>query len=282
MPPPQPPAHPPAQQQGQPTLPPAVPQVNQAMKLGVPIVATPLAMEGTYAEDGQECLMASDPDTFAAKVARVYADCALWASLAEAGYRNVQRHFSREMGGPALLQVGGPGPAGGVCAACGSQALVEHAATRDQSPYLLAPVCCGGCCGLPRRWGLPWPVSPGRPCGARCKGACFASMLQGENTSRLPFLVNPCPGIMKACCVPCVGGAQECFAWEGARAGHLLPAYSVTLAPDLQLACDSLAHAGPAGDAQPNLAAAIVAVAAAAAAAGAEQDRHGAAPQLRP
>ena len=80
-------------------------KVNQAMKLGVPVVATPIAIEGTGAQDGRECLVASDPEGFAAKVAQVYTDCALWGRLAEAGYRNVQRHFSREMGGPALLQV---------------------------------------------------------------------------------------------------------------------------------------------------------------------------------
>jgi len=68
-------------------------------------VATPIAIEGTGAHDGRECLVASDPAGFAARVAQVYTDCALWGRLAEAGYRNVQRHFSREMGRPALLQV---------------------------------------------------------------------------------------------------------------------------------------------------------------------------------
>ena len=38
------------------------------MKLGVPVVATPLAMEGTHGRDGDNCLVASDPAEFAAKV----------------------------------------------------------------------------------------------------------------------------------------------------------------------------------------------------------------------
>ena len=46
-------------------------QVNQAMKLGVPVVATPLAMEGMHAADGQDCLLASDPAQFAVQVAKV-------------------------------------------------------------------------------------------------------------------------------------------------------------------------------------------------------------------
>lgn len=41
------------------------------MKLGVPVVATPLAVEGTLARDGESCLVAADSQQFAAKVVQV-------------------------------------------------------------------------------------------------------------------------------------------------------------------------------------------------------------------
>lgn len=47
------------------------PQVTQAMRLGLPVVATPLGLEGTYGIDEVDCLEGSSPDLFADKVAQV-------------------------------------------------------------------------------------------------------------------------------------------------------------------------------------------------------------------
>jgi glycosyltransferase involved in cell wall biosynthesis len=79
-------------------------QINQAMKYGVPVVATPLAVEGMHLKDEQECLIADNPQTFATKVLQLYTDCKLWIKLVIAAYSSVERHFSVEVVGGQLLK----------------------------------------------------------------------------------------------------------------------------------------------------------------------------------
>lgn len=50
-------------------------KVNQAMKLGVPVVATRLAMEGMHARDGVDCMVADSAEEFADKVGRAVCHC---------------------------------------------------------------------------------------------------------------------------------------------------------------------------------------------------------------
>jgi glycosyltransferase involved in cell wall biosynthesis len=69
-------------------------QVNQAMKFGVPVVATNIAVEGMHVRDGQDCMVADSPEQFASKVAQVYTDCSLWHNLAQAASKNVAKWFS--------------------------------------------------------------------------------------------------------------------------------------------------------------------------------------------
>lgn len=45
-------------------------KVNQAMQLGVPIVATSIAVEGMHAEDGKHCLIGNTAEELAEKVCR--------------------------------------------------------------------------------------------------------------------------------------------------------------------------------------------------------------------
>jgi hypothetical protein len=74
------------------------------MKYGVPVVATPLAVEGMHATDGADCMVASTPEEFVSKSLAVYTDCPLWARLVEGGYANLRQHFSYEHAKPILLQ----------------------------------------------------------------------------------------------------------------------------------------------------------------------------------
>jgi hypothetical protein len=64
------------------------------MKLGVPVVATGVAVEGMHVTDGKECMVADSPGEFARKVAEVYTSCDLWQSLAREAFKNVARWFS--------------------------------------------------------------------------------------------------------------------------------------------------------------------------------------------
>jgi GT2 family glycosyltransferase/glycosyltransferase involved in cell wall biosynthesis len=80
-------------------------KVNHAMSRGLPVVATPVAVEGMHLVDGEEGIVANDPDAFADAVARVYRDEALWNRLALGGRQNVRRHFSPEAAAAGLVRL---------------------------------------------------------------------------------------------------------------------------------------------------------------------------------
>lgn len=69
-------------------------KVNQAMAHGQPVVATPAAVEGLGAADGEDVLVADDAEGFADAVVRLYGDESLWNRLSAGGIANVEQHFS--------------------------------------------------------------------------------------------------------------------------------------------------------------------------------------------
>ncbi len=69
-------------------------KVNMSMAHGQPVVATPAAAEGMFAEHEQHLLVAGDARAFADEVIRLYQDEALWHRLSEASIQNVEAHFS--------------------------------------------------------------------------------------------------------------------------------------------------------------------------------------------
>ena len=69
-------------------------KVNMAMSYGLPVVATPIAVEGMHVATGTDVLVADEAAAFAAEVVRLYRDEALWATLSAHGLANVERHFS--------------------------------------------------------------------------------------------------------------------------------------------------------------------------------------------
>ena len=69
-------------------------KVNLSMSRGQPVVATPAAVEGTHARDGQDVLVASEPRAFADAVVRLYQDETLWNRLSANGQKNVEKYFS--------------------------------------------------------------------------------------------------------------------------------------------------------------------------------------------
>lgn len=84
-------------------------KINQAMALGVPVVATSVAAEGMGLADGEDVLIADSPQAFAEQVLRAHEDAALWARLAEGGRANVRRHFSRAVARGTLSRLLGLG-----------------------------------------------------------------------------------------------------------------------------------------------------------------------------
>ena len=77
-------------------------KINTAMSHGLPVVATTASIEGMHLTDGVDVLVADDAEAFAAAIARVHEDAALWARLSAAGRENVARHFSRAVARDAL------------------------------------------------------------------------------------------------------------------------------------------------------------------------------------
>ncbi len=80
-------------------------KVNQAMSHGLPVVATRISVEGMHLVEGEEVLVADDPQAFAEAVARLYRDEALWERLSRAGRENVERHFSPRVAALALREL---------------------------------------------------------------------------------------------------------------------------------------------------------------------------------
>ena len=71
-------------------------KVNISMSRGQPVVATPMAVEGMFAEPGRDVLVAETAQDFAAQTVRLYRDEALWIRVSESGLENVRRYFSVE------------------------------------------------------------------------------------------------------------------------------------------------------------------------------------------
>jgi GT2 family glycosyltransferase/glycosyltransferase involved in cell wall biosynthesis len=69
-------------------------KVNMSMSYGQPVVATPSAVEGLFAEHGREILVADTEQAFAREVVRLYRDEDLWNGISAAAIENVEKHFS--------------------------------------------------------------------------------------------------------------------------------------------------------------------------------------------
>lgn len=80
-------------------------KVNMSMAHGQPVVATPIAAEGMFAEHGKELLIAEDAESFAREVVRLYQDEALWNRLSAESVQNVEDHFSLKAARDSLTEL---------------------------------------------------------------------------------------------------------------------------------------------------------------------------------
>ena len=80
-------------------------KINEAMKFGIPVVATACAVEGMHLVPEADVLVSDDPQAFAHAIVRAYTDEALWAQLSQGGLQNVRRHFSIDAALPAVRRV---------------------------------------------------------------------------------------------------------------------------------------------------------------------------------
>jgi GT2 family glycosyltransferase/glycosyltransferase involved in cell wall biosynthesis len=72
-------------------------KVNQAMSHGLPVVATPAAVEGMDLTHGKHVLVADTPAVYAQEIIRLYKDPVLWQHLVDGGKANVAKTFSRDV-----------------------------------------------------------------------------------------------------------------------------------------------------------------------------------------
>ncbi len=82
-------------------------KVNMAMSYGLPVVATPMAVEGMHVQSGQEVLIADTAAAYADAVIALYNDEVLWKRLSANGLDNVRAHFSFEVAEKAIHRIFG-------------------------------------------------------------------------------------------------------------------------------------------------------------------------------
>jgi GT2 family glycosyltransferase/glycosyltransferase involved in cell wall biosynthesis len=80
-------------------------KINTAMSYGMPVVATTPSIEGMHLRDGEDVLVADEPQAFAAAVARLHEDRTLWEKLSRGGLANIERHFSRAVARSAIADL---------------------------------------------------------------------------------------------------------------------------------------------------------------------------------
>jgi glycosyltransferase involved in cell wall biosynthesis len=80
-------------------------KINMAMSYGLPVIGTPIAIEGMRLQEGTDVLIATDAAQTLAAVSRLLSDKALWTQLSDAGLENVRRYFSPNAARETLRKV---------------------------------------------------------------------------------------------------------------------------------------------------------------------------------
>ena len=71
-------------------------KINQSMAFGVPVVATTTAVDGTGLRDGEDILIADEPESFAGALIKLYESEELWNRLSENGLKKTRLLYSVE------------------------------------------------------------------------------------------------------------------------------------------------------------------------------------------
>ena len=79
-------------------------KVAEAWLQGVPVVATPIAVEGMYGFHEHSYLLGNTSLQFAQQVGRLFDDCILWQHLVKGGYETLKERFSFQVAKMDLIQ----------------------------------------------------------------------------------------------------------------------------------------------------------------------------------
>jgi glycosyltransferase involved in cell wall biosynthesis len=77
-------------------------KVLEAMAVGVPVVATPLAIEGIEVRDGEDVLVGSSSEEFAAQVTRLLTDSELRRALTKKAWNKMNQFYNWDFIGAKL------------------------------------------------------------------------------------------------------------------------------------------------------------------------------------
>ena len=80
-------------------------KVAEALANGLPVIASPVAADGTGLRHDREILVAEDPTAFAMSIARLERDAATWQRLSAAGLAHAAAEFSPARGRQHLANV---------------------------------------------------------------------------------------------------------------------------------------------------------------------------------
>lgn len=80
-------------------------KINMSLSHGLPVVATPLAIEGMSLDPGRDVLVGRDAAQLAGEIVRLHGDEALWQALSDAGVRHTEKHFSFAAAASAMQHV---------------------------------------------------------------------------------------------------------------------------------------------------------------------------------
>jgi glycosyltransferase involved in cell wall biosynthesis len=80
-------------------------KVNQSLAAGLPVVATPTAVEGMVLEHERDILVAEEPAALVAAMTRLYRDDRLWQQLSENGCQRIREQFSSEVAKAGLRRI---------------------------------------------------------------------------------------------------------------------------------------------------------------------------------
>jgi sugar transferase (PEP-CTERM/EpsH1 system associated) len=86
-------------------------KVLEAMALGIPVVATPLAIEGIEVSNEQEVLIGTSPDQFSGQAVRLLRDVELRRSLTKRAWNKMSQSYNWEVSGAKLEELLGAYPA---------------------------------------------------------------------------------------------------------------------------------------------------------------------------
>jgi len=101
-------------------------KVLEAMAVGVPVVATPAAIEGIDVRNGEEVLIGATPEEFANQVIRVLSDTELRKSLTKKAWNKMNQCYNWELVGAKLDRLLAPSPIGESNPISNSDVLIGH------------------------------------------------------------------------------------------------------------------------------------------------------------